>query len=337
MAKPWIVAAARRDCAARQRPRRPPPPPAAAAAAATATAAAAAATAAAAAAAAAAVLAMERIGADVADRGLQRIGLLRVALRLGPSAAARCRRRRSRCPRRSRAAEAARVLHEALVEGLLQRIGDRGSGRSRRRRRRRLAVARAVGSALRRWLARSERASSLRRGPAADCGCGRSPCAAAFVAGRCGPRSSRRVAAALRRRARRCAAPSRRRLARRRIARTSASSRSTQTPRFRPRGSTTRAVADADQPADRQADRVEQLAHLAVAAFGDDDAVPVVGAFAAAVLDRLERGALAVDLDAFEQLRALPRRRACPARAPRTRARRRSADASAGWPGRPSW
>ena len=36
------------------------------------------------------------------------------------------------------------------------------------------------------------------------------------------------------------------------------------------------AVADADQAADGQADRLEQLAHFAVAAFGDDDAVPVV-------------------------------------------------------------
>ena len=97
------------------------------------------------------------------------------------------------------------------------------------------------------------------------------------------------------------------------------------------------AVADADQAADRQADGVEQLAHLAVAAFGDDDAVPVVRALAAAVLDRAEAGRLAVDLDAFEQHGLAPRRRACPARAPRTRARRRSADASAGWPARRSW
>ena len=94
--------------------------------------------------------------------------------------------------------------------------------------------------------------------------------------------------------------------------RTSSSSSSTHTPRFRPRGSTTAAVADADQPADRQADRVEELAHLAVAAFGDHHAVPVVGAFAATVLDALEGRRLAVDLDAAQQLVALPRRSSVP-------------------------
>ena len=62
-----------------------------------------------------------------------------------------------------------------------------------------------------------------------------------------------------------------------------------------------RAVADADQPADRQPDGVEQLPHLAVAAFGDDDAIPAVGAVAAALLDRLEGRGLAVDGDAGEQ------------------------------------
>ena len=63
------------------------------------------------------------------------------------------------------------------------------------------------------------------------------------------------------------------------------------------------AVADADQPADPQAYLVEQLAHLAVAAFGDDHPVPAVDTLAAAVLDRLEHGALAVDVHAFEQAR----------------------------------
>ena len=62
-------------------------------------------------------------------------------------------------------------------------------------------------------------------------------------------------------------------------------------------------VADADQAADRQLDRVEQLAHFAVAPFGDDDAVPVIRSFAAAVFDGLETGRLAVDVHAFEQLR----------------------------------
>ena len=65
------------------------------------------------------------------------------------------------------------------------------------------------------------------------------------------------------------------------------------------------AVADADQPAHSETDRLEQLSHLAIAAFGDDDPVPGVQALAAAVDDRLEGGALALDLDPFEQLRPL--------------------------------
>ena len=61
------------------------------------------------------------------------------------------------------------------------------------------------------------------------------------------------------------------------------------------------AVADADQPADAQAHLVKQLAHLAVAAFGDDHAVPAVHALATAVFNRFETGALAVDLHAVQQ------------------------------------
>ena len=64
------------------------------------------------------------------------------------------------------------------------------------------------------------------------------------------------------------------------------------------------AVANPDQPAHRQPDGVEELAHLAIATLGDDDAIPLVEPFAAAVDDRLEGGALAVDLDPFEQLGA---------------------------------
>ena len=62
------------------------------------------------------------------------------------------------------------------------------------------------------------------------------------------------------------------------------------------------AVADADQPAHRQADLFEEAPHLAIAPFGDDDPVPVVSALAAAVFDRAETRVLAVDADAFEQL-----------------------------------
>src|SRR5690349_7997458 len=62
-----------------------------------------------------------------------------------------------------------------------------------------------------------------------------------------------------------------------------------------------RAVADADQPADGMADRLEQAPHLAVAALGDGDAVPAVGAFAAALLDGAELRHAVVQPHAFEQ------------------------------------
>ena len=45
----------------------------------------------------------------------------------------------------------------------------------------------------------------------------------------------------------------------------------------------------------------KQAPHFAVAAFGDDDAVPMVNAFAAAVFDALEAATLAVDFHTFEQ------------------------------------
>ena len=61
------------------------------------------------------------------------------------------------------------------------------------------------------------------------------------------------------------------------------------------------AVTDADQPADTQADFVKQLAHLTVAAFGDDHPVPAVDPLAATVFDGLETGALAVDLDTIDE------------------------------------
>ena len=62
-------------------------------------------------------------------------------------------------------------------------------------------------------------------------------------------------------------------------------------------------IADSDQPADGEFDRIEQFAHLAVASFGDDDTVPMIGAFTAAVFDRAEAGGLPVDVHPFEQLR----------------------------------
>ena len=65
------------------------------------------------------------------------------------------------------------------------------------------------------------------------------------------------------------------------------------------------AVANADQPAYREPASVEKLAHLAVAALGDDDAVPVVRTVAATVDDRLEAGLLTLDVDAFEQARLM--------------------------------
>ena len=61
------------------------------------------------------------------------------------------------------------------------------------------------------------------------------------------------------------------------------------------------AITDADQPAHAQAHLVEQFSHLTVAPLGDHHAVPAVHAFATTVFDRLEAGALTVNLDAFEQ------------------------------------
>ena len=52
------------------------------------------------------------------------------------------------------------------------------------------------------------------------------------------------------------------------------------------------AIADADEAADREVDAVEELAHLAVAALGNDHAVPVVDALASTVSDGLEGRAL---------------------------------------------
>src|SRR5688572_2052353 len=68
---------------------------------------------------AAAELLVERIGADVADRGLHRIGLaLAAALALAATAPATA-------ATATASTQAARLLHAALVVGLLQRIGDR--------------------------------------------------------------------------------------------------------------------------------------------------------------------------------------------------------------------
>ena len=65
------------------------------------------------------------------------------------------------------------------------------------------------------------------------------------------------------------------------------------------------AIADANEAADGMADGFEQASHLAVATFGDHDAIPVVGTFAPAIFDRLEGSALAFDLDTLEQARTL--------------------------------
>ncbi|MEO7056736.1 MAG: hypothetical protein ABI281_04475, partial [Caldimonas sp.] len=49
-----------------------------------------------------------------------------------------------------------------------------------------------------------------------------------------------------------------------------------------------RAIPDANEPAHGQVDSLEKFPHLAVATFGDDDAIPSVQSFAAAIGDRLE-------------------------------------------------
>ena len=68
-----------------------------------------------------------------------------------------------------------------------------------------------------------------------------------------------------------------------------------------------RAIANANESTHRMAYRFKQFAHFAIAAFVDDDAVPVVHTFAAAVLNALECGGLAVDLNPFEQTRTRSR------------------------------
>ena len=62
------------------------------------------------------------------------------------------------------------------------------------------------------------------------------------------------------------------------------------------------AVADADEAADGVADRLEQAAHLAVAAFVNGHAVPDVRALAAAFVDRAELRPPVLQLHAFQQL-----------------------------------
>ena len=64
-----------------------------------------------------------------------------------------------------------------------------------------------------------------------------------------------------------------------------------------------RAVANTDEPAHSVSGGLEEFAHFAVAAFGDDHAVPMVHAFATAVFNALEGAVLAVDRHAFEQAR----------------------------------
>ncbi len=72
-------------------------------------------------------------------------------------------------------------------------------------------------------------------------------------------------------------------------------------------------------------ERLEDASHFAVASFGDGDAVPVVDALAAGVLDALEGASLAFDVHAFEQLAGRAARdRVRRARARRIRVRRRS-------------
>ena len=233
---------------------------------------------------------MEGVGADVADRGLQRIGLLRVALAArsvgarraaaGAEAAVRADAARPWTKRWSKVCcsglgIAARI--EVVVARRRSSPPSAGAARSRRRR---------IEAAPRRARAPCGRCRSLRLRD-------RSAAVAAAVARP--PRSSRRLAP-------RVAALRRSRSGASLLAAGEAADRAhVVLVEIDPDAALQavrqhhRAVADADQPAHRQADRVEQLAHLAIAAFGDDDAVPVVGAFAAAVLDRLERCALAVD------------------------------------------
>src|SRR3954468_10822934 len=70
-------------------------------------------------------------------------------------------------------------------------------------------------------------------------------------------------------------------------------------PRREVRGQADRSVAQSHQPAHRMAERLEEAAHLAVAALLQYHSIPAVAAFAlAVVLDALEPSRLAVELDA---------------------------------------
>ena len=80
------------------------------------------------AAAASLALAMKRVGTDVADRSLQRIGLLgsRAAPRPGGLRRTATRAKTpTPTPEATPARRAARVLHKAFVEGLFERVGNR--------------------------------------------------------------------------------------------------------------------------------------------------------------------------------------------------------------------
>jgi hypothetical protein len=62
-----------------------------------------------------------------------------------------------------------------------------------------------------------------------------------------------------------------------------------------------RAVAHAHQAADRQPDRLEHAAHLAVSPFGNGDAVPVVRPFATAIGQGVELRGTVFEFDATGQ------------------------------------
>ena len=240
---------------------------------------------------------MKRVRADVADRGLQWVGLLhttRVAPGVGCGAAATGAETSASAAEAAATCRAARVLHEALVEGLLEWIGY-------------LAVVDLVVVAVR-VTVQLELAlrAALHRLRAAFGNRAAHRAANAIVR----PRALLAVTALhLRRRAASFAPAIAARIARLAVAgREPANGAHIVLVEVGPDAALEAArqhhgaITDSNQPADRQPDGVEQLAHLAVAPFRDDDPIPVVDALAAAVLDGSKARFLPIDVDPFEQI-----------------------------------
>ena len=278
---------------------------------------------------AAAVLAVECIGTEHAERSLQRIGLLGApALATGAVLRARCRTAAASAETTTAAVakpapahRAARVRDEAFVEGLLQRVRDRcgieihvvvvtsvgvavdhAFVREVLRRRGRAIATRAalavVGSVI---LAATLAivALLLLRMLTAMARFAIAVAVAATVVVAASGAARALVVVVVVTLAARCALAARQAPDRAHVAVLEVDPHAALQAERKHHG----AVADANQAAHCEPTSVEQLANFAVAAFGDDNAVPVVRTIAAAVDDRFEARLLAFDIDAFKQAR----------------------------------